>query len=257
MPDLPQPATIGVAYRAQLRAVLGRIGLASILTALTVTFMLFVYAVAIHSRTAGAVAGQTMSFVVRGEMLGLVVAFLLPGQLWKGIPPRDRRALHALPIDRRTIELLRVAAGATLLFGFLVPLYLVAIFLEVQIGSGSVSFRALPWLLAIGAPLTLYLIGSILGLLTASATGNMLRILAWGGALMLGMVALGDRVPVVGRVADTVQSTLLSGPLGVMTALGSGIRSASASGAVVGAGALLVWLALALVATTVSAGRAR
>lgn len=258
MRSLPSTTPLGRVFRIQLRSVLSRVGLSAMLTALVVTFVLMVYSLVVRSQSGGNLAGSFggLSFLVMGHTLVMTVAFFLPGLFWKGLPPRDRRSLHAQPADRRHLEMTRVAAGAVLLLGFSLPVYLLGLLLELRLGNAAdplPSPRA--WLLALGAPLLLYLMGSVCGLITTSATSTMIRLVVWGSALAIGAAMLRDRVAVIRAVADAISGQLLTGPFGALTALGAGSRALVGRTGAPEAVALIVWLALAALGVGLSAGR--
>lgn len=258
MRTLPMPTPTMTALGAQWRSVVGRVGLASIISAFLITAAVTAYSLAVQGGTLGDVQPVAqLNYLVVAHTLVLTAAFFLPGLLWKGLPPNDRRALHALPVDRRVHELLRVAAGAGLLLSFSVIAHLVGIVLEARLsGAPFVSPSVGVWLSAFIAPLLVYLFGSIAALLTPSATSTLLRVIVYTGVLGLGVTIVGSRVHFVAAAQEMLSQALLTGPVGLWRALGAGASGFIGTTTPV-AIALAAWSAVAGMGVYFAAGFAR
>jgi hypothetical protein len=138
----------------------------------------------------------------------------------------------------------------------MIPVYLLGIFIQVRLGSAAFALpTAGDWLLALGAPLLLYLIGSALALVTPSATGTLVRLVVWGFALALGITMLRERVAAFGTLLDALSRTMFWGSTGVLTALGAGIPGFAGTAGAREATALASWMLLSLLAIRQAAGR--
>ena len=246
--QLPTPPTRVVVFGEQLREVVGRFGLLTLLTAFVVTLALTVYTVVIHDgRQATTLSVGAFPYLMVAHGLVMAVAFFLPGAIWKGLPPGGRQSLRAHPVDHRTHELLRVAAGAATLVAFSVPVYTLGMVLQLRLLA---IWTPVPspgdWLLAINSALLVYLIGSVAALRTESATGTLARVIVWGFVAVLGITLLGGRVGFVARLWEGITRVLWTGPCGLSPALRAGFISLGWARVPVASArqALLAWLLL-------------
>jgi hypothetical protein len=237
----------------QLESIVGRRGTqaigALVLTALVVSGLGFL----VEAATPSAAQLHMLGGAV---WLSLVVAALLPGVVWHRLPPGQRLAMHTLPVDRRTHELLRVACGGILLIAVTVALLAVGLLVQARLAPPARGWPgAFAWLLAPGSIVLMYIIGSIAGVLTRSATSTLLRIVVWGFAAAMVLTAVGQEFAAWLGLLQDVGHAVLWGPLGIWTALTTGGRALGDPLEPVGIAALVFWLGVTTVILVVVSGR--
>lgn len=134
------------------------------------------------------------SAVTMAFFCALLWAFFWPYRVWRGEGPAQRGYHWAMPVDRRTHDLLRVAAGALWLFAFTLLFSLLAPLLSQLSGHGALLpvFSPTAWLSMLVGPQLVYILVSIPTLGSDRAAGWV-----WGViGILFGLSILGEAVPV-------------------------------------------------------------
>lgn len=245
-------------FRVQLESVAGRVGLATIAVTLMVAVGITINVLTREiTDQQGAFGWGMLPYFGMAQSIGMAVALLFPAAVWDGLPPHRRTALHALPVDRKKHELLRVAAGGTIVLLAVGIIYLMAVAMHARLATpGRPTPSGIAYLLGAGSLAIGYLLASVAGLVTRSTLGTILRFLVWGflGGLLLNV--LGSRYALATRLADGLIGTLVGGDWGIGTAWLAGLQAMRGiPGAADRAPAVAAWVVAGLVAVWLAAGR--
>ena len=182
-------------------------------------------------------------------------AFFWPFRVWREEKPQRRGYHWAMPVDRRTHDLLRVGAGLALL-----PVF-VGLFVILAVGTAAVfgntagfpGWGGLFWLDLLAAPPLVYLLVSIPVVGSRHAAAWLWGTLGAAAALLSLLQAFG----LVGLLASLLK--LFLGRVGLLTTLGGPLVSEIAGRGSQPAGpwalAWLCWLALAVAGVWLAASR--
>ncbi len=182
-------------------------------------------------------------------------AFFWPFRVWRAESPRRRGYHWAMPVDRRTHDLVRVGAGLALLPVFVALFVALAVATAALFGNTAVfpSWGGLFWLNLFAAPPLIYLLTSIPVVGSRHPAAWLWGTLGAGAALFSLLQAFGLQ----GLLAPAHQALL--GRFGLLTTLGGNLVSEIGGRGSHPAGpwalAWLFWLALAAVGVWRAASR--
>lgn len=242
----------------QLESILGRIGLLTVVTILLLAIgIASSIAMNVIGTNDGAITWALLPYFAIAQGIATPLAALFPGAVWDGLPPDRRGALHTLPLDRKRHELLRVLAGALIIAAAVGTLYAIALLMHTRLLPTNTPLpRPSAFYLSLGSLSVAYLLATLGGLVTRSATGNILRMLVYGFLIAMVVMIFGERFPGVAAVYDWIIASLLGGRWGVGSALFAGLNAFNAAaGKTVYPSAVLLWLAIAAVLVWLAAGR--
>jgi len=195
-----------------------------------------------------AVSGLAIAFHIMA-----VFAFFFPFAIWSNEQPSKRGYHWAMPVDRRTHDLARVAAGVVMLLGMLTIVYGVSMLVSLVSGNsaglGSLSLTF--WLALFVGPLLPYALNSVLLVRCEHPAGWL-----WGGLGALALISTFSTVLHVKGVTRLIE-IVFAGSWGLLQGIVGPIWSEWAGRPTTGGaewlGVWVLWMALFVVGIVVAA----